>query len=146
MIFSRNKFCFTGGYIETAVQLPGTNNVIGLWPAVWTMGNLGRAGYGASLEGMVRIFYTYLISRLNISLTYSGRIHMIVAMLEQPPIKPLTVCRTPQPLMEIISTTTRCPICRAKNFLAVRATESHIQAQSMLMGPTWVGLRQKSTC
>ena len=51
----RNKFCFTGGYIETAVQLPGTNNVVGMWPAVWTMGNLGRAGYGASLEGMVRV-------------------------------------------------------------------------------------------
>ncbi|KAF5322890.1 hypothetical protein D9619_000621 [Psilocybe cf. subviscida] len=53
----RNKFCFTGGYIETAVQLPGTNNVVGMWPAVWTMGNLGRAGYGASLEGMWP--YTY---------------------------------------------------------------------------------------
>jgi beta-glucanase (GH16 family) len=49
----RNKFCFTGGYVETSVQLPGINNVVGLWPAVWTMGNLGRAGYGASLEGMV---------------------------------------------------------------------------------------------
>jgi Beta-glucan synthesis-associated protein SKN1/KRE6/Sbg1 len=49
----RNKFCFTGGYIETSVQLPGTNNVVGMWPAVWTAGNLGRAGYGATLEGMV---------------------------------------------------------------------------------------------
>ncbi|KAJ7680330.1 glycoside hydrolase family 16 protein, partial [Mycena polygramma] len=48
----RNKFCFTGGYIETSVRLPGANNILGLWPAVWTMGNLGRAGYGASLEGM----------------------------------------------------------------------------------------------
>jgi beta-glucanase (GH16 family) len=52
----RNKFCFTGGYIEAAVQLPGPNNVIGMWPAIWTMGNLGRAGYGASLEGLVRLF------------------------------------------------------------------------------------------
>ncbi|KAJ7595046.1 beta-glucan synthesis-associated [Mycena floridula] len=47
----KNKFCFTGGYIETSVELPGANNILGLWPAVWTMGNLGRAGYGASLEG-----------------------------------------------------------------------------------------------
>ncbi|KAF8181436.1 beta-glucan synthesis-associated protein-domain-containing protein [Mycena galopus ATCC 62051] len=31
---------------------PGANNVLGLWPAVWAMGNLGRAGYGASLDGM----------------------------------------------------------------------------------------------
>ncbi|CAA7263155.1 unnamed protein product [Cyclocybe aegerita] len=47
-----NKFCFTGGYIETSVQLPGASNVAGLWPAIWAMGNLGRAGYGASLEGL----------------------------------------------------------------------------------------------
>ncbi|KAF8167744.1 beta-glucan synthesis-associated protein [Crassisporium funariophilum] len=46
-----NKFCFTGGLLEAAVTLPGANNVLGLWPAVWSMGNLGRAGYGASLEG-----------------------------------------------------------------------------------------------
>ncbi|KAL4266529.1 SKN1/KRE6 family protein [Pleurotus pulmonarius] len=52
MIQSWNKFCFTGGIIEASVRLPGSNNIAGLWPAVWTMGNLGRAGYGASLEGM----------------------------------------------------------------------------------------------
>lgn len=51
MIQSWNKFCFTGGIIEVSVQLPGTSKIPGLWPAVWTMGNLGRAGYGASLEG-----------------------------------------------------------------------------------------------
>ena len=53
MVSTWNKFCFTGGLIETAVVLPGINNIVGLWPAVWTMGNLGRAGYGGSLEGMV---------------------------------------------------------------------------------------------
>ncbi|KAF8070141.1 beta-glucan synthesis-associated protein [Lyophyllum atratum] len=52
LISSWNKFCFTGGYIESSVQLPGASNIVGLWPAVWTMGNLGRAGYGASLEGV----------------------------------------------------------------------------------------------
>lgn len=51
MLQSWNKFCFTGGYIEASVQLPGTTTVSGLWPAFWTMGNLGRAGYGATLEG-----------------------------------------------------------------------------------------------
>lgn len=55
----RNKFCFTGGYIETSVQLPGANNVYGLWPAIWTMGNLGRAGYGATLEGLVSLENSY---------------------------------------------------------------------------------------
>ncbi|OCH96052.1 glycoside hydrolase family 16 protein [Obba rivulosa] len=57
MMTTWNKFCFTGGLVETSVVLPGINNVVGLWPAVWSMGNLGRAGYGASLEGMWP--YTY---------------------------------------------------------------------------------------
>ncbi|KAJ7312591.1 glycoside hydrolase family 16 protein [Mycena albidolilacea] len=52
MISSWNKFCFTGGILASSVTLPGANNVLGLWPAVWAMGNLGRAGYGASLDGM----------------------------------------------------------------------------------------------
>ncbi|PWN50732.1 beta-glucan synthesis-associated [Violaceomyces palustris] len=51
MLQSWNKFCFTGGYIVASVQMPGSNSASGLWPAFWTMGNLGRAGYGASLEG-----------------------------------------------------------------------------------------------
>ena len=53
MMSTWNKFCFTGGLIEVSVRLPGANDILGLWPAVWSMGNLGRAGYGASLEGMV---------------------------------------------------------------------------------------------
>ncbi|KAF7327601.1 GH16 domain-containing protein [Mycena kentingensis (nom. inval.)] len=52
MMATWNKFCFTGGVILSSVMLPGTTNVFGLWPAIWTMGNLGRAGYGATLEGM----------------------------------------------------------------------------------------------
>ncbi|KAF7300832.1 GH16 domain-containing protein [Mycena kentingensis (nom. inval.)] len=52
MLSTWNKMCFTGGLILTSGNLPGTTNVKGLWPAVWTMGNLGRAGYGATLEGM----------------------------------------------------------------------------------------------
>lgn len=31
-----------------AVSLPGDTKASGLWPAAWTMGNLGRAGYGKS--------------------------------------------------------------------------------------------------
>lgn len=63
MIQSWNKFCFTGetvdnlsararttdpvlpgGRIEVSVSLPGTSTISGLWPSVWLMGNLGRAG------------------------------------------------------------------------------------------------------
>ena len=53
MMQTWNKFCFTGGLVETSVMLPGFNNIRGLWPAIWAMGNLGRAGYGATLDGMV---------------------------------------------------------------------------------------------
>ncbi|KAK4685737.1 beta-glucan synthesis-associated protein KRE6, partial [Tremellales sp. Uapishka_1] len=52
MMNTWNRFCFTGGYVEAAVSLPGTHTVYGLWPAIWAMGNLGRAGYGGTLEGM----------------------------------------------------------------------------------------------
>jgi beta-glucanase (GH16 family) len=55
MLSSWNKFCFTGGLIVANVSLPGPNNIAGLWPAIWTLGNLGRAGYGASLDGLVRL-------------------------------------------------------------------------------------------
>lgn len=48
MMTSWNKFCFTGGLIETSVVLPGPNNVAGLWPAIWTLGNLGK--YHSSLS------------------------------------------------------------------------------------------------
>jgi beta-glucanase (GH16 family) len=47
-----NRFCFTSGYVEASVSLPGKNNVYGLWPAIWSLGNLGRAGYGGSLDGL----------------------------------------------------------------------------------------------
>ncbi|KAJ7485722.1 beta-glucan synthesis-associated [Mycena latifolia] len=51
LVTTWNKFCFTGGVLVTSATLPGTNNIHGLWPAFWAMGNLGRAGYGASLDG-----------------------------------------------------------------------------------------------
>lgn len=52
MIQTWNRFCFTSGYVEASVSLPGKNNVYGLWPAIWSLGNLGRAGYGGSLDGL----------------------------------------------------------------------------------------------
>ncbi|GAA6064087.1 hypothetical protein JCM10212_003445 [Sporobolomyces blumeae] len=51
MLQSWNKFCFTGGYIEVNISLPGNNDIGGFWPGAWTMGNLGRAGYGATTHG-----------------------------------------------------------------------------------------------
>ncbi|GAA6058824.1 hypothetical protein JCM10212_001940, partial [Sporobolomyces blumeae] len=52
MLQSWNQFCFTGGYIEVNLSLPGTPTAQGYWPGIWTMGNLGRPGYGASVDGM----------------------------------------------------------------------------------------------
>jgi beta-glucanase (GH16 family) len=53
MVQSWNKFCFTGGVLEMAVQLPGKqSNGEGLWPAAWLMGNLGRATFRESTRGV----------------------------------------------------------------------------------------------
>ncbi|GAA6037271.1 hypothetical protein JCM8097_008655 [Rhodosporidiobolus ruineniae] len=52
MLQSWNKMCFTGGYIEVNLSLPGKPTAQGYWPGVWTFGNLGRAGYGASVDGL----------------------------------------------------------------------------------------------
>ncbi|KAG9019307.1 hypothetical protein FRB90_004020 [Tulasnella sp. 427] len=68
-----NQFCFTGGYIEASVRLPGTASVGGLWPAIWTMGNLGRAGYGASLDGMWPYTYDSCDAGTLPNQTYNGQ-------------------------------------------------------------------------
>ncbi|KAJ1884177.1 hypothetical protein LPJ66_010736, partial [Kickxella alabastrina] len=57
MLQSWNKRCFQGGYLEVRVSFPGDGAKSGFWPAVWTLGNLGRAGYGATTDGLWP--YTY---------------------------------------------------------------------------------------
>lgn len=52
MITSWNKLCFNTGYVEVSISMPGSPTAPGLWPGAWTLGNLGRAGYGATTEGM----------------------------------------------------------------------------------------------
>ncbi|WWC67831.1 uncharacterized protein I206_101748 [Kwoniella pini CBS 10737] len=52
MLQSWNKLCFNkNAYIEVSASLPGMTTVGGFWPGIWTMGNLGRPGYGATTEG-----------------------------------------------------------------------------------------------
>ncbi|EPQ51074.1 beta-glucan synthesis-associated [Gloeophyllum trabeum ATCC 11539] len=51
MLQGWNKFCFTTGYVEVSISMPGSPSAPGLWPGAWTMGNLGRAGYGATTDG-----------------------------------------------------------------------------------------------
>lgn len=52
MVQSWEKFCFTGGIVEVDVILPGDPYVGGLWPAIWMLGNLGRATYEASTNNI----------------------------------------------------------------------------------------------
>lgn len=52
MVQSWNKLCFSQGYLEISVQLPGHGSVLGLWPGLWTLGNLGRPGYLGTTEGV----------------------------------------------------------------------------------------------
>ena len=47
---SWNKVCFTGGYLEARIKLPGTSLVRGLKAAFSLFGNLGRVGYPDSLD------------------------------------------------------------------------------------------------
>ncbi|DBA01290.1 TPA: hypothetical protein N0F65_001795 [Lagenidium giganteum] len=46
-----NKFCFTGGFVEVKAILPGKWGIPGTWPAIWVMGNIGRAAFLGSQEG-----------------------------------------------------------------------------------------------
>ncbi|CAN3373421.1 hypothetical protein DIURU_000352 [Diutina rugosa] len=57
MVQSWNKMCFTQGHIEISARLPNYGNISGLWPGLWTMGNLGRPGYLATTDGVWP--YTY---------------------------------------------------------------------------------------
>ncbi|SCU97824.1 LAMI_0F11562g1_1 [Lachancea mirantina] len=52
MLQSWNKMCFTQGILEISANLPNYGRVTGLWPGMWTLGNLGRPGYRASTEGV----------------------------------------------------------------------------------------------
>lgn len=52
MLQSWNKLCFTQGAVEVSANLPNYGRVSGLWPGLWTMGNLGRPGYLGSTDGV----------------------------------------------------------------------------------------------
>ncbi|KJA23118.1 glycoside hydrolase family 16 protein [Hypholoma sublateritium FD-334 SS-4] len=81
MIQTWNKFCFTGGLLVASVQLPGSSDVSGFWPGVWSMGNLGRAGYGASVEGLWPYSYDSCDVGTLPNQTYPGTATPIAAMV-----------------------------------------------------------------
>ncbi|KAL1607973.1 beta-glucan synthesis-associated protein [Paraconiothyrium brasiliense] len=51
MLNSWNHLCFKGGIFEVSMSLPGPAGIHGLWPGVWTLGNLGRPGYMSTTDG-----------------------------------------------------------------------------------------------
>ncbi|KAL5411093.1 hypothetical protein PMIN04_010379 [Paraphaeosphaeria minitans] len=51
MLNSWNHLCFKGGIFEVSMSLPGPAGIHGLWPGVWTLGNLGRPGFTATTDG-----------------------------------------------------------------------------------------------
>lgn len=52
MLHSWNRLCFTQGVMEVSAKLPNYGNITGLWPGMWSMGNLGRPGYMATTDGV----------------------------------------------------------------------------------------------
>ena len=61
MVQSWNQLCFTQGKLVISARLANKGTVSGLWPGIWTMGNLGRPGYLASTEGYGHIRMTLVI-------------------------------------------------------------------------------------
>lgn len=52
MLHSWNKMCFKGGVMEVSASLAGPGGISGLWPGVWSLGNLARPGYRATSDGI----------------------------------------------------------------------------------------------
>ena len=46
---SWNRVCFQGGYLEVRYRSPGRFGEDGLWPAIWTLGNLARDTYPSAM-------------------------------------------------------------------------------------------------
>lgn len=160
---SWNKFCFTGGYIEANVSLPGVNNIVGLWPAIWTMGNLGRAGYGASLEGMVCTFHPIHHGRLDADhdcilsicrskrilcgLTYtSGHTHTTHATSARWRTRPSTTCPRLRRSTATPDTMGSFPSFPGKSSRGVRVRVRRTRVPNIATAASWAGLRRKSTC
>jgi beta-glucanase (GH16 family) len=52
MLQSWNKLCFKGGVLEISASLAGPAGTPGLWPGIWTLGNLARPGFQATSDGV----------------------------------------------------------------------------------------------
>lgn len=76
MLQSWNKLCFTGGLVVASIQLPGVAGMNGVRSAFWMMGNLGRVGHGASLQGVWPYSYDQCDEGTLINQTFSSQATM----------------------------------------------------------------------
>ncbi|CAB16237.1 Glucosidase [Schizosaccharomyces pombe] len=65
MLQSWNKLCLKGGIIEVSASLAGSGEHAGLWPGIWTLGNLARPGYMATTDGV----WPYAYSQCDVGIT-----------------------------------------------------------------------------
>lgn len=65
MLQSWNKLCFKGGVMEVSASLAGPGGAPGLWPGIWTLGNLARPGYRASTDGL----WPYSYNKCDVGIT-----------------------------------------------------------------------------
>lgn len=131
-------------------MLPGFNNVQGLWPAVWAMGNLGRAGYGASLDGMVSVAVPALGSS-GAELTVmpcaiSGRIPTTRATSARRRTRPSTACPCLRQSMATRGMAVCCPSCPASGFRAALVPASRTLAPCTTTASMSDAPRLKLTC
>ena len=96
---------------------------------------IGRAGYGASLEGMVcpKLYLTLLFGNIS---THSGHILTTHVMLGLPRIRPSMVYLFLQ--RRTVMAVCRYPSFLGKSFPDALALVNHTPVLSMLMAPTLV--------
>ena len=66
MVQSWNQLCYTQGHLEILARLPNYGNVTGLWPGLWSMGNLGRPGIWDLLMGYGHILTIHVMPVLHL--------------------------------------------------------------------------------
>jgi Beta-glucan synthesis-associated protein SKN1/KRE6/Sbg1 len=101
MLQSWNKFCFTTGYVEVSVSLPGSPSAPGFWPGIWTMGNLVRTVFLPMSIGQPRSSRNR--DELDTVLQQRGCGHTVTlpATLVLSQIRPLTTGRRLQQLLVV---------------------------------------------
>ena len=106
------------------------------------MGNLGRAGYGATLEGLVSLQSCNLSQLLDSSQSGLTLTMLVTSALFR--IKPSTVCRWRLPLAVIKVKEVSYPFYQASVYQGVHVQEKVTPAPNIQMAPLLEGRLLKS--